>query len=115
MEFPLSGDNKRKQYPPFQLRDSEGRVTTININNGLSSEIDGTGGYSPSFDKHPNGFFIKPLVSGTIKVRLIGQAKGDSYTFSTEEVNAYIGKRLEERVVEIIATGTTVDRLKVVW
>lgn len=114
----MSLSDKNKSYPSSQLRDEKGNLINPNYTKGLPNEINiTTAAGDLIFDNppYPIGVYIIPLVSGTIKVQLLDQEGDDYYTYSSAEVDAYIGRPIEGRVKRIFKTGTTVTGIKVVW
>lgn len=99
--------------------DDKGNPIVSHYTKGLSSTLDMTSEVGDKVfdnpDIYPNGVYIIPVVAGTVKVRLLDQADSESYTYSTAEVNAYIGRPFEGRVKAIIKDGTTSTGVKVVW
>ncbi len=111
---------KQKIYTESHIRDAEGQKVSFHASQGLPTSIDVVGSPSDYLfcpTEYPNGVFIKPLVSGTIKVLLIGQDEklGEYYLFEAEEIDANIGIELNARIRKIYKAGTTVTRIKAVW
>ena len=108
----------RRVYPSSQIRDALGYLISFTASNGDPNEINMTtavADYESDQDKHPAGFFIKPLTDGVIKVQLFDQSDSEYYIFSAEEVEACYGVEINAKIRKIYKVGTTVTRLKVVW
>ncbi len=108
---------ERRAYPPVNLKDSGGETINFLPNESEVTEIDLSKGYKPSSQQAlANGFWICPLVSGTINVRLLHQ-KGTSRSLPipVERIDANIGNYMEEKCIEILKSGTTVTRALIVW
>lgn len=112
MAFP----EKRKNYPSQSVRDGGGNLVDFQITDGEPTPIDpSTAGYSPTKDGSHKGFYICPLTEGDIIVRLVGQMSNESFTIPSIRIEASIGLWLEEKVAEIIQTGTTVTSCLIGW
>jgi hypothetical protein len=113
-------DQRKKQtiFPASQLKDHKGNTVDLNYTRGLPVVVDMT---SEAGDIHfrssetPVGVFVIPIELGTIKVQLLDQEDGESYTYSEVEVDAYLGRPFEGRVRKIYKDGTTCIGVKVVW
>lgn len=107
---------KNKKFPSSQLRDEKGNTINPNYTNGLSDTVNPTAA-DVDFPEteYPIGVYVIPIAAGTVKVQLIDQEDGDSYTYSAVETNAYLGRPFEGRVRKIIATGSTSTGVKIVW
>lgn len=106
----------RKHFPPVNIRDGGGNVVSWDYNNGEPAEYTGAANKDYNVKTQPFGFFVVPLVTtGTIKVQLWGQTDDESYTFTTEEVDAHTGVKLPARIKKVFAVGTTIARMKIVW
>ena len=113
----MSEKEKRTHFPPAQMKDAGGNSISFHPTESEITEIDISNGYVPkSIYAQKSGFWICPLVSGTITVRLVGQVDTNrSLPIPVERIDANIGQYLEEKCVEILATGTTVTRALIVW
>lgn len=112
----LTTGKKRRAFPPVQIKDSGGNSIDFHIRESEIAEVDISAGYVAKGNALTNGFFICPLVTGNINVRLINQIDTTrSLPIPSERVDVMIGKWMEEKVVEIVANGTTVTRALIGW
>jgi hypothetical protein len=108
---------KDRAYPPVNLKDTRGGTINFHPTESEVTEIDLSAGYIPkSQEAKSNGFWICPLETGTINVRLIGQKDTTrSLPIPIERVDVAIGQWMEEKCVEVLASGTTVSRALISW
>jgi len=108
---------ERRAYPPVQMRDSGGGSISFHPNESEITEIDISAGYKPkSKQALATGFWICPLATGTINVRLLHQKDTTrSLPIPAERIDAVLGTWMEEKCVEILASGTTVKRALIAW
>lgn len=112
----LTTPKKRKNFPPTQIKDSGGNNLDFHIRESEIAEVDISAGYTAKGNALVSGFFICPLVAGTIEVRLINQIDSNrSLPIPIERVNVMVGQWMEEKVVEIVAGGTSVNRALIGW
>jgi len=112
----LTIPKKRRSWPPAQIKDSGGNSIDFHIRESETTEVDISAGYIAKENALTNGFFICPLVTGTIEVRLINQVDTTrSLPIPSERIDVMIGQWMEEKVVEIVASGTTVTRALIGW
>ncbi len=105
----------KKIYAPTQLRDGGGHIIDFHISDGESTTIDISKGYKQDSDLVKRGFFICPLTTGIIKVKLLGQLDTTrTLTIPVVRVDKMIGLWMEEKCVEIVA-GTTVTEALIGW
>jgi hypothetical protein len=104
---------ERRNFPGMNIKDIKGLTVPFVFNNGLS--------YVPSSDYtynvkiQPEGFFLLPIAAGVIQVQLFDQADNESYLIAAAEVTAYTGLVLPYRIKKVLAAGTTVTSIKIVW
>ena len=112
-------DNRNS--PPVNIKDVGYNTISFHPTDGEPNPIDISNGYVPkSSVARRTGFWICPLVSGVIVVRLLNQVNDDvssyrSFTIAQVRVDANIGQYLEEKCIEIIANGTTVSSAIIAW
>ena len=108
---------ERRAYPPAQMKDAGGETISFHPNESESTEINLSTGYKPkSKQALATGFWICPLVDGTINVRLLHQKDTTrSLPIPSERVFPMIGQWMEERCIEVLASGTTVTRALIAW
>ncbi len=112
----LTTPKKRRSWPPVQIKDSGGNSIDFHIRESEVAEVDISAGYVAKGNALTNGFFICPLVTGTINVKLINQVDTTrSLPIPSERVDVMIGKWMEEKCVKIVASGTTVTRALIGW
>lgn len=104
--------NKRKPYPPVQVRGAEGYVETINIANtdpnvGVVNMVTESIDFLPKLRAADDSFMICIESVAPIKVRLIGQAVGESFTITSAQAQAYLGKWYPAKIAQVYKTGTT--------
>ena len=104
---------ERRNYPGTNIKDIKGMTVPFVFNNGISRTSVSAFNYNTK--TQPEGVFIIPLSAGVIKVQLFGDPDGTIYTISAAEITAYTGKPLPYRIKAIIASGTTVTSLQIVW
>lgn len=97
--------NKQRIHSPNQPKDSGGNTMDFHISDGENTVQDLTSGYIPP--TKIRGFFICPLVSGTMTVRLLGQAYPEQFVIPTARVDAMVGFWMEEKISEIISSDIT--------
>lgn len=107
----------KKNNPGVNLRDSGGITINFHPTESETTEIDISNGYVPESEKAiRNGFWICPLTTGTINVRLLNQKDTTrSLPIPTERVDANLGQWMDEKCVEIVKSGTTVTRALIAW
>lgn len=113
----MSEAKERRAYPPVQVKDAGGETVSFHPNESEITEIDLRSGYKPkSKQALATGFWICPLTTGTINVRLLHQKDtARSLPIPTERIDAMLGQWMEERCVEVLASGTTVERALIAW
>jgi len=104
--------NKRKPYPPVQVRGAEGYVETINIANsdpdlGVVDMVTESIDFLPKRRAADDSFMICIESAAPIKVRLIGQAVGESFIITAAQAQAYLGKWYPAKIAQVYKTGTT--------
>jgi hypothetical protein len=104
---------ERRNFPGMNIKDIKGLTVPFVFNNGLNYIP--TTDYSYSIKTQPEGFFLLPIVAGVVQVQLFDQADDESYLITAAEVTAYTGVALPYRVKKVIAAGTTVTSIKIVW
>lgn len=112
----MGDSEKRRTHPKSQNVDSGGNILDFHISDSESTLIDISTGYTAQGIVMKNGFFICPLEAGVIKIKLLGQKNTTrTLTIPTERIEAMVGQWMEEKVVEIIANGTTVTKALIGW
>lgn len=113
----MSEKIKRVAYSPANMKDAGGKTISFHPNESEITEIDLSNGYIPeSKQARENGFWICPLVSGTINVRLLNQKDTTrSLPIPIERVDAMTGTWMEEKCIEVVKSGTTVSRALIAW
>ena len=108
---------KKRSYPPVNTKDAGGHTISFHPNESEITEIDISAGYTPkSKQAIENGFWICPLEDGTINVRLLNQKDTTrSLPIPSERVLPFVGSWMEEKCVQIVASGTTVTRALIAW
>ena len=104
--------NKRKPYPPVQVRGAEGYVETINIANsdpdlGVVNMVTESIDFLPKRRAADDSFMICIETAGAIKVQLIGQPAGESFTITAAQAQAYLGKWYPAKIARVYKDGTT--------
>ena len=104
--------NKRKPYPPVQVRGAEGWVETINIANsdpdvGVVNMASLATDFIPKRRAADDSFMICIETAAAIKVRLIGQAVGEAFTITAAQAQAYLGKWYPAKIAQVYKVGTT--------
>lgn len=104
--------NKRKPYPPVQVRGVEGYVETMNISNsdpsvGIVDMASLSTDFIPSRRAEDDSFMICIETAAPIRVRLIGQKVGESFTITSAQAQAYLGKWYPAKIAQVYKTGTT--------
>lgn len=105
--------NKQRNHSPTQIKDGGGNTVDFQITAGEETAVDISAGFVPP--TNIKGFYICPLTTGDIKVRLAGQTGTESFTIPTARVDVMNGLWMEEKCIEIIATGTTVTSALIGW
>jgi len=108
--------DKRKTHPKSQNVDSGGNILDFHISDSELVAINISNGYIAKGIAINNGFFICPLTTGIIKLKLLGQ-KGTTRTLTipAARIDVMIGQWMEEKCVEIIKDGTTVTSALIGW
>ena len=106
---------KQRLNQAMRVVDIAGNTVDFIITAGETSEQDISGGYVPDDAFGREGFYICPTGTGTINVRLVGQSPGESFAIPAARVTAMQGMWMEEKCVEILATGTTVTAALIGW
>lgn len=101
---------KQRVHSPIQLKDGGGNTVDFHISDGESTAKNLSSAYTPPEYVREKGFFICPLVSGSLVVRLIGQDPGDSFAIPAARISANIGLWMEEKCAEVIS-GTVSSAL----
>lgn len=104
--------NKRKPYPPVQVRGAEGYVETVNITNsdpdlGIVNMTSLPVDFLPKRRAADDSFMICIETAAPIKVQLIGQALGEAFTITAAQAQAYLGKWYPAKVARVYKDGTT--------
>lgn len=107
----------KKNNPGVSLRDSGGITINFHPTESEITEINISNGYVPESERAiKNGFWICPLEDGTINVRLLHQKDTSrSLPIPSERVLPMVGQWMEEKCVEVLASGTTVTRALIAW
>ena len=112
----MANKDKQRSYPSQSVRDGGGNIVDFQISNGESVAINpSTAGYTPPALIAEKGFYICPLTTGILVVRLVGQSTGSSFTIPAARVDVMTGFWMEEKVAEIIQSGTTVTSCLIGW
>ena len=113
---------KKRAYPGVNIRDLGGNTIGFHPIDGEEDVVDISKGYKPkSTQAISNGFWICPLTTGIIKVRLLSQVddanpdENRSFIIASVRVEANIGQYLDEKCVEILRDGTTVTSAMIAW
>jgi len=108
----MGSPKSKRNYPGINIKDTKGLTVPFVFNNGVDyATVDYN--YTPKIQSE--GFFAVPLDVGVIIVQLFGQEDSETYIISVAEVTAYTGKPLPYRLKKIVASGTTVTNIKIVW
>jgi hypothetical protein len=104
--------NKRKPYPPVQLRGVEGYVETINITNsdsnvGVINMATETVDFLPVKRAEDDSFLLCVETAAPIKVQLIGQKIGEFFIITAAQAQAYLGKWYPAKIARVYKDGTT--------
>lgn len=104
--------NKRTQYPPVQVRGVGGWVETINITNsdpdvGVVDMSVLSTDFIPKRRGEDDSFMICIETAAAIKVRLAGQAVGESFTITAAQASSYLGKWYPAKIAQVYKVGTT--------
>lgn len=112
----MPDSEKRKIHPKSQNVDSGGNIIDFHISDAEPLLVNIKNGYKAKGIAMKNGFFICPLEAGSIQVKLLGQRdNSQTLTIPTERVDVMVGQWMEEKCVEIIASGTSVTKALIGW
>ena len=106
---------KQRGNQPVRIVDFAGNTVDWIISNGENTEQNISTGYRPTNRFAREGFYICPTGTGTITVRLVGQDASESFVIPAARITAMQGMWLEEKCIEILATGTTVTAALIGW